>query len=275
MMNVQVCSKEKLYSALMTIVSALFYGALYFAPSMWKALYTSAHIVIFWILILFVLYSALLLVGNLRNNAVRVSPLQFPELFAILKKQSEKLGLKKVPAMYILQSGGLLNAFATKLWGGSYVILYSDIVDAAYQEGMPAVEFIIGHELGHIARKHVNGLWNWFILPAKFIPFLSSAYSRAREFTCDSIGYALCPEGAEKGLLVLAAGKRLHKKINVDELIWNYHQEKGFISWYDEIVSTHPPLIKRIERFHAVTQDTAPSIHADIHKSFDNKENSL
>ena len=84
------------------------------------------------------------------------------------------------------------------------------------------------------------------LLPATFIPFLFKAYSRAREYTCDSIGKSLAPLDAEKGLIILSAGKDLASAVNVDEFILNYNKEKGFSSWLCEFFSTHPLIIKRV-----------------------------
>lgn len=190
-----------------------------------------------------------LMIGHLRGNAIKVNQKQFPEVFEILAQQSASLGLKNIPTMYLVQAGGMLNAFATRFAGRNYVILYSDVLAAAYNEGRPAVEFVVGHELGHIKRNHVTWLKSFFLMPASFIPFLGAAYSRAREYTCDNIGYALCPEGAAKGLLILAAGATLYKKVNVSELLTTARQEKGFATWFAEIFSSHPHLSKRIAQF--------------------------
>jgi Zn-dependent protease with chaperone function len=200
------------------------------------------------LLIVFTTLGAITLLGDVQGNTVRVHEKQFPELFEILQNQSKILGLKNTPQMYIMHNGGFLNAFATKLFRRNYIVLYSEVLEAAYQEGMPVVEFIIGHELGHIKRKHVGGLKSLFITPAKLMPLLGNAYFRACEYTCDHIGYNLCPEGAQKGLLILATGKNLYKKIQVDELLADFDGNKGLVTWIAEIFATHPPLIKRIAK---------------------------
>ncbi|HEX2998926.1 MAG TPA: M48 family metalloprotease, partial [Armatimonadota bacterium] len=77
-------------------------------------------------------------------------------------------------------------------------------------------------------------------------PFLGSAYSRACEYTCDSIGAHLVPRGAVDGLLVLAAGKRLYDKVNVNQFAGQTVSERGFFVWLAEVFSTHPPLAARV-----------------------------
>ena len=128
----------------------------------------------------------------------------------------------------------------------NFVVIHSDVLEAAYEEGMDAVSFIIGHELGHIQRNHVGFFKSLLIWPASWIPLLGLAYSRSCEYTCDNIGYHLCPDGAINGILILALGKKLYKKVVTRELMSTFEKESGFAVSFDEIFSTHPALIKRI-----------------------------
>ncbi len=145
-----------------------------------------------------------------------------------------------------MQSRGVLNAFATRFIGKHYIVLYSDILEVAYEEGEEAVKFIIGHELGHVKRGHLNPFLKFLMFPSYIFPFLSKAYYRACEYTCDNIGYSLAPKGAIMGLLILAAGKNLYKQINLEEYLENTKADTGILSWLAEIFSTHPHLNKRI-----------------------------
>ena len=260
LMQIRIYKKESFYLTLMVLLSCVSY--LFIINALYEALIkldTSAALLLLLLysllFIAFVFFSAVTMLGNLRGNSVEVSENNFPELFEILKSQSKKLELRTIPSMYIMEHGGFLNAFATKLLGRNYVVLYTQVLEAAYQEGMLTVSFIIGHELGHIKRKHVGGLLSKFIFPARFCPFLNVAYSRACEYTCDTIGYDLSPEGAQNGLLILAVGKNLYKKINVNEFIRNYTAKKGFVTWFVEIFSTHPHLVKRIARIGTLSTD--------------------
>jgi len=187
------------------------------------------------------------LIGHLKGNAIKLSKDQFPDIYKVVQLQAEQLGLKSVPSVYILQSGGMLNAFAARFLGSNYVVLYSEIVEAAYQQDKSMLDFIIGHELGHIKRRHMQK--NLLLMPSYLIPFLGSAYSRACEYTCDAIGYALCPTGVQSGLLVLASGKTIYRKVNLREYLRQDTTEDGFWKWFAEKVSTHPNLTKRLGKF--------------------------
>jgi Zn-dependent protease with chaperone function len=191
-----------------------------------------------------------LFLGQVRGNGVRVSSRQFPELNAMADRHARRLGLDETPAIFVLQSGGVLNAFATRFLGRNFVILYSDVLALATQKGEKAVSFIVGHELGHIQRKHMTR--RAILYPAMLFPFLAGAYSRACEYTCDRFGNALEPEGGVDGLLVLAAGRDLYTQVSSTEFINQRETETGFFVRFAEILSTHPNLPKRVAALDAV-----------------------
>lgn len=66
-----------------------------------------------------------LLTAHLRAEAVRVGSEQLPELDACFNDVCQRLGVTKVPALYVLQSGGALNAFVTRFAGRDFVVVYS------------------------------------------------------------------------------------------------------------------------------------------------------
>jgi Zn-dependent protease with chaperone function len=251
-MDYRVTFKENFYFVIKLVVALAAYAGIAFIFVMF-ALYPEDGVkgsVGFGYVALFLLYLLFrhgLLIGYLRGNAVRVADNQFPALYAIVKEQAEKLKLRKTPAVYVLQADGALNAFATRFFWRNFVVIYSDVLETAYEQGSRAVEFIVGHELGHIKRHHPTK--HVLLFPSFIVPFLNPAYSRACEYTCDRIGHALCPEGSVPGMLVLAAGKRLYSEIDVDALLTNARSERGFWRWFAEIVSSHPNLPKRVAAF--------------------------
>jgi Zn-dependent protease with chaperone function len=149
-----------------------------------------------------------------------------------------------------MQNGGILNAFATAFMGSNYIVIYSEIAEEAYQNNQETVEFIIGHELGHIKRKHM--LKSLLLFPSFIIPFLNTAYSRACEYTCDSIGASLAPKGVKSGLILLASGKNIWKRVNIDKFIEQESTESGFWFWFAEKTASHPRLTKRIIQFNYI-----------------------
>ncbi|HEY4649115.1 MAG TPA: M48 family metallopeptidase [Gemmatimonadales bacterium] len=227
----------------MLFVSLVVYGGLVAAaltnPEVAATIVTYA--LIFWLLGLLAHGLAL---GRIRGNAVRVSERQFPLVQRLAVAHARKLGLNQVPSIYVIQSGGLLNAFATRFLGRDFVILYSDVLDLALTRGEAAVGFIVGHELAHVARGHLK--YRWLTAPGRVFPYLGAAYSRACEYTCDRLGAFCQPDGAISGLLVLAAGKQLHAYVDVREYAAQALSEQGFWVRRAELMSSHPLLPKRV-----------------------------
>ena len=185
-----------------------------------------------------------LFIGSLRGNGIRVSENQFPQVYRIASQLANQMGLNPIPAIYVLQAGGLLNAFATKFLGRSFVVIYSDMLELAYEKGESELAFVICHELAHIKRKHLT--WRWLLYPSMFIPFLGTAYSQACEYTCDRFGAHYRLDGAVGGLLVLASGKKLYRNVNAQEFGNQADTERCFWVWFSEVLSTHPNLPKRV-----------------------------
>jgi ankyrin repeat protein len=81
-----------------------------------------------------------------------------------------------------------------------------------------------------------------------WIPSLGNAYLRACEYTSDRIAafYINNSEASMNALTILAIGKTLFNKVNRDEYLLQYSNNKGFLNKVAEKSSTHPSLPKRI-----------------------------
>jgi Zn-dependent protease with chaperone function len=238
-----VNTRERFLYAGMLVVSALVYGGLAYAAISKPE--TGASIILYAVLFSVVgMFAHGLALGRIRGNAVRVSERQFPQLHRLATVHARRLGLKQVPAVYVMESGGLLNAFATRFLGRDFVVVYSDVLELALAQGEAAVGFIVGHELAHIWRGHLKH--RWLTTPGRLFPYLGAAYSRACEYTCDRVGAYCQPDGAISGLLALAAGKQLHAHVDVKEYAAQAVSDQGFWIRRAELISSHPLLPKRV-----------------------------
>ncbi len=192
-------------------------------------------------------------ISYLRGNGVRLGPEQYPELYAQVEAAAKKLGMARTPDAYLMNSNGVLNALATRFLWRNFMVLYADIV-SALDERPAAVSFYIGHELGHIVRGHL--VWGPVLAPGKCFPYIGFAYRRAQEYTCDLHGLACCgnPEDAQRALVVLAAGKRRWKNLNLAAYAQQLQDTRGFWMSFHEITSDYPWLVKRVEHVTAVAQ---------------------
>lgn len=188
-----------------------------------------------------------LMIGNIRSNAVKLSSAQFPEVFRKAEELCEKMELKKIPDIYVLQSGGTLNAFATRFFGRNMVVIYSEIFELVNTNQEDELNFILAHELAHIKRNHL--MKHMVILPAMWIPGVAELYLRACEFTCDRYAayYTGKSEAAKNSLMMLAIGKHLYLHVNKDVYMKQLNEEKSFFVWFSQFLATHPPLPRRID----------------------------
>lgn len=212
----------------------------------------------------FILLGHALMLGAIRGSGLRVDAAQMPELHARVVAASEKLQLPSVPEVYVLQSGGVLNAFATKLLSRTYVVLYSELIDKCNDER--ELDFVIAHELAHHAAGHLK--FQLFTAPVRLIPLLGPAYSRACEYTCDRAGSFAVESLAhsQRALAVLAAGSKMGATLNLTTFA-SQRAPGEFWPAVAELSSSHPFLSKRVAalaNWHAQREGQAPPFPQDI-----------
>ncbi|RXA19973.1 M48 family peptidase [Methanosarcina sp. MSH10X1] len=233
------------------LVSILIYVTLMAVPVLYPEELGPEYILVVPAAIAFLSFVSGQTYGGMMANAIRLSEKQFPELYEVIKRLSFELNLREVPDAFLIQEGGLINAFATRLYfRKNYVVFYADVVEVAYREGdFDSLEFIVAHELAHIKAGHVTLLYNLSIFPIAFVPVLKNllwtALSRAREYTSDRIADRLVPSG-KKGLIVLSAGEHLYKAVNYEEYLETARSPEGFWIWSTNLFSTHPALVRRV-----------------------------
>ena len=161
--------KERTYFAIAILISALVYLELVSLALVIPTAKFVLYLAYIAIGALIALVTHGLLIGQIRGNGVRVSERQFPEVHRLVERLSREMELPAVPDVYVLQTGGVLNAFATRFLGRNFVVIYSDVLELAYQNGEPALGFVVAHELAHVKREHL--FKRWLLFPAMFVPF--------------------------------------------------------------------------------------------------------
>ncbi len=223
--------------------------------------------VLFFILIGFLFVGFLMhlyALAFVRMTGVRVGPDQFSSVWNSAQRLAARLGMKKVPDVFILNGEGMLNAFATKLISRKIVVLFSDLAEALSEpENQLQLDAVLAHELGHHALGHTK-LYHWLLYPGEFIPFISLSLSREREYSADRVMQALIEnqEAYERGLIKLAAGKAFGNLANIDRYVDQIKQERGFMVKWAEYFSSHPFLPKRIRELRRYKEflDQSPKI---------------
>jgi Zn-dependent protease with chaperone function len=238
----------------------LFVLAVLVSAAMWIVLAVSIIGIIYVLAIGLVLFALQVgFVAHVRGSALRVGPDQYPDIYAAVERLSHRIGINPVPETYLMQSGGTLNALATHFLRSNMIVLFTELLEACGDD-TGARDMIVAHEVGHIRRGHVR--WQFAIAPAMFIPFLSQALSRAREYTCDRYGVAGAGsrDAAVLGMMILAGGPRYGRR--ADRAVFARQAVQLNTGWMTlgYWLASHPPLVHRIAQIDPALHD--PSIQS-------------
>ena len=192
---------------------------------------------------------AYLYYAQYRANSIRITEKNFPEIYEVVQDYARRMNMKKVPKVYLTQENGVLNAFSTFILRRQYVVLLADLFEVAYLEhhDLDSIKFILAHEMAHIRYRHATFSYNISILFANYLPVVSTALSRAREYSCDRMAQHLVGKSGVEPMLALVVGKHLYKKVDVQDYVEHCHEVRGFFVFIYNLLSSHPIMPKRIQ----------------------------
>lgn len=192
--------------------------------------------------------------SQLLGTMIKVGPRQFPSIYKIARHCADALTVP-TPTVYI-KNHPVPNAFTYGTDEESFIVIHSGLVDHFEEKEL---QFVIGHETGHIQNKHViyntalmiltqgAGLFlAWIVQPA--LVALQAWYRRA-EITCDRAGLLCCQDVdvACKSFMKLATGShKLYPEMNLDAYLEQFDEGQKSVGRLSEAFSTHPYLPKRI-----------------------------
>jgi len=183
------------------------------------------------------------------GNSVKVSECQHKEIFSMVRELSARLGISKVPCVFIVNESAV-NALAFRMIQTRYVLLYSSLVDLMLADGqLDQLKMILAHELAHHAAGHTSSWKNFFLQPARLLPYVGSSYQRACELTADRVAFVLVnnAEFAKKALIGPASGSEtLLPDLDIDAFVRQEAEIPGFFGFVSELYSTHPRTTKRV-----------------------------
>ena len=137
---------------------------------------------------------------DLKGSNFHVTEESCPELYKQVKNVAEVLDVQDFPQIYT-EWGYYINAYTTGFKENTLLTIYSGAVDLLNKEQL---DYIIGHEMGHIKSKHViyhvmaemmtNYLQEWPIASAMIKPIKIGLmyWNRMSEFTSDRAGLLAC-----------------------------------------------------------------------------------
>ena len=181
--------------------------------------------------------------GNIRGNSVRVSRDQFPEIYGILERQCQKLGVTKLPELYLSDASDESHAFSA--WSRNYIVLGTDYLGPV-QESLGTIEFFLGRQIGAMRlgyAKWWNELLMWYVLK---LPLISLPVRKARVLSQDRYG-AFLAGGSIRPLIVLVTGRLLSRAVNVDGYLDQVGKYGGLWDRVGAWTAKAPPLARRVK----------------------------
>ncbi|MDX1689417.1 MAG: M48 family metallopeptidase [Acidimicrobiia bacterium] len=186
-----------------------------------------------------------------RANSVLITRDQFPEIHGRIVAMSEAFGLRRPPDAYVVQAGGVLNAFASRHHRTDFIRINADVLEVGSFGLGPrprdpdALDFIIAHEIGHVAAGHVGFWYTVASNLVSLVPILGHSLSRAKEYTADNYGHAAVPDNLT-GMVLLSGGKYLYPEIDPGQFVERARTDRGVFLWLTNALSSHPVMTKRI-----------------------------
>ncbi len=186
-----------------------------------------------------------------KASMLQVSENSYPHIYNIVKTVAFNLKAPLVP-VYISQDP-TYNAHTQGFFNNCWIVINSTIIeDFSAKE----IAFVIGHEYGHILKKHTTWLsllsstgTNIFSSLITLIQMIFNIWSLKCEYTADRIGLiAIRDSNASiNTLLKLSSGKNAS---NVDwkELLKQQDKKEDFLLKITELFGTHPYTINRLKQ---------------------------
>ena len=192
----------------------------------------------------------------LLQQGVLVGPQKTPRLAALVHDCQARLRPGEV--QLIIAPSRQLNAYTFGLSSPEVIVLYSALLDVMDEDEL---RFVIGHEMGHVALGHswLNTLLGGMagvpvsIGSALLLTLAFRSWNRACEYSADRAGLLACgnPQKAISALVKLVAGNVANPTELQQALQMIEHQDESLGSILSETLSTHPMIIKRIEKIRA------------------------
>jgi hypothetical protein len=187
--------------------------------------------------------------ASIRGNSIRLSERQFPEVYALLKDHCRRIGMTKLPELFL--TGSTIQPYSRTFssWREHYIVLHQVVFDIDDRKTLDVVSFILAHELGAI-RLNQTAVWNEMLLTyISATKIFRNPLERARTYSRDRYGAALSPTGF-RGVLINAVGRRLMDHVDIEEYLAQERAYGGFWASLNVLFDPKPPVLTRLRKLH-------------------------
>jgi hypothetical protein len=165
------------------------------------------------------------------GNGIRVSRTQLARCHEILERACRRLGVEKIPELYLVPHSDLdtVSAAYSVVGQRSLIALSTDIFPKDWEQNERAIAFAIGHAVGALRLGHTQWWLEILTNYAMRLPFLRTPIRAVQCFSRDRCGALVEPNGIS-GLILHAAGKQLVSRIDVPSFVDQAMHFGGFWS---------------------------------------------
>jgi hypothetical protein len=181
------------------------------------------------------------------GDSVRVSVCQLPELHEILRGLCQKINMAPVPELYVSKNAidDYAYSYTSSHGKRNIIVLNAEIFENQINETADIATFLIARELGRIRLGHTHWLYDWLYTGPYAIPVLSNPLQHACTLSHDRYAAWLAPDSV-RGLIAMAVGHKLYKKVDLGELLWQIRGYTTLTARLTTMTRRHPPLAIRL-----------------------------
>jgi hypothetical protein len=182
-----------------------------------------------------------------QEESIRISPTQLPEVYAVLVKHSQRVGIP-VPELYLSDGIAHTTSFS---WRGRHGIILSTHDFSVFPDAFDdVVDFVLAREVGSICLGYTSYRNELLASSVKPIPFLSCPLNHVRTYSRDRYGAFLAPHSF-RALVVAASGDPLCKRISLESYLKQLDEEmassSGVLTSIAWLFSKRVPLAHRVQ----------------------------
>ena len=181
-----------------------------------------------------------------RGKSIALSPQQLPQIYAILERHCERLGIEPLPELYVSDTNMTQPARAYGSWKCDHIVLSSKFLQPNLQPMLPVFAFWLGREIGRLRLEHASWPTEFLLAYVAKIPYLPNPLRRVFTFSEDRYGAFLAPEGLP-GLIGVASGRRMLPEVNASDYLKQVRLYGGVWARLAGLMEAEPTISARIK----------------------------
>jgi hypothetical protein len=181
-----------------------------------------------------------------RGRSIALSPRQLSQIYAILQRHCERLGIDPLPELYFSDTNTTKPARAYRSWKCDYIVLSSKFLQPNMQPMLPVFAFWLGREIGRLRLEHASWATEFLLAYVDKIPHLSNPLRRVFTYSEDRYAAFLAPEGLP-GLIGVASGRLMLPEVNAPDYLKQVRLYGGVWARLAELTQAEPTISNRIK----------------------------